>query len=235
MRHTRYGYWLEEAGPVEPTRPLEGDTTADVVIVGGGYLGLWTAWQLKALEPALDVVVLDAGLAGHGPSGRNGGFVSTLWDDLPILRDRSATRRRSRSAAPRSGPSTGSAPCARSMASTRGTAPAARSRSRRARRSSATGTSSSRHARRSAHPKKHSHSRARRSRQRCASPAFLGGMALRTAANVQPARLALGLRARVIAGRCPAARAHAGPQSSARTAARARPTARSARALRCWR
>ena len=88
MRHTRYGYWLEEAGAIEPTAPLTGDTTADVVIVGGGYLGLWTAWQLKVLEPDLDVVVLDAGLAGHGPSGRNGGFVSTLWDDLPILRDR---------------------------------------------------------------------------------------------------------------------------------------------------
>jgi glycine/D-amino acid oxidase-like deaminating enzyme len=88
MRHTRYGWWLEEAGPVEPMPPLEGDTTADVVVVGSGYLGLWTAWQLKALEPGTDVVVLDAALAGHGPSGRNGGFVSTLWDDLPILRDR---------------------------------------------------------------------------------------------------------------------------------------------------
>ena len=88
VRHTRYGWWLEEAGPVEAAAALAGDTTADVVIVGGGYLGLWTAWQLKALEPALDVVVLEGGLAGHGPSGRNGGFVSTLWDDLPILRDR---------------------------------------------------------------------------------------------------------------------------------------------------
>ncbi len=88
MRHTRYGWWLEEAGPVEPCAPLEGETSADVVVVGGGYLGLWSAWQLKALEPAIDVVVLEAGLAGHGPSGRNGGFVSTLWDDLPILRDR---------------------------------------------------------------------------------------------------------------------------------------------------
>ena len=57
-------------------------------MVGGGYLGLWTAWQLRRLEPELDVVVLEAGLAGHGPSGRNGGFVSTLWDDLPILRER---------------------------------------------------------------------------------------------------------------------------------------------------
>ena len=88
MRHTRYGWWLEEAGLVEPTAPLEQDTTADVVIVGGGYLGLWTAWQLKQLEPGIDVVLLEAGLAGHGPSGRNGGFVSTLWDDLPILRER---------------------------------------------------------------------------------------------------------------------------------------------------
>ncbi len=88
VRHTRYGWWLEEAGPVEPTAPLEGDTTADVVVVGGGYLGLWTAWQLKTLAPECDVVVLEAGLAGHGPSGRNGGFVSTLWDDLSILRDR---------------------------------------------------------------------------------------------------------------------------------------------------
>ncbi len=88
VRHTRYGWWLEEAGPFAAAPPLEEDTTADVVVVGGGYLGLWTAWQLKALEPACDVVVLEAGLSGHGPSGRNGGFVSTLWDDLPILRDR---------------------------------------------------------------------------------------------------------------------------------------------------
>ena len=88
VRHTRYGWWLEEAGPVDAAPPLEGDAAADVVVVGGGYLGLWTAWQLKALEPGLDVVVLEAGLAGHGPSGRNGGFVSTLWDDVPILRDR---------------------------------------------------------------------------------------------------------------------------------------------------
>lgn len=87
MRHTRYGWWLEDAGPVEPAPPLEADTAADVAVVGGGYLGLWTAWQLKQLDPAVDVIVLEAELAGHGPSGRNGGFVSTLWDDLPILRE----------------------------------------------------------------------------------------------------------------------------------------------------
>lgn len=89
MRHTRHGWWLEETGAVVPTRSLGGGTTADVVIVGGGYLGLWTAWHLLELEPNLDVVVLDAALCGHGPSGRNGGFCETLWGDVATLRERS--------------------------------------------------------------------------------------------------------------------------------------------------
>jgi glycine/D-amino acid oxidase-like deaminating enzyme len=91
MRHTRHGWWLEEAGAgaLVPTRPLAGDARADVVVVGGGYLGMWTAWQLVELEPGLDVVVLEAELCGHGPSGRNGGFCETLWPDAAILRDRS--------------------------------------------------------------------------------------------------------------------------------------------------
>ena len=90
MKHDRHGWWLEEAGAaaVEPQRPLTGDARADVVVVGGGYLGLWTAWHLLELEPELDLVVLEAELCGHGPSGRNGGFVSTLWGDLPTLRER---------------------------------------------------------------------------------------------------------------------------------------------------
>ena len=87
MLHTRHGWWLEEAGAVTPTRPLDGDATADVVVVGGGYLGLWTAWQLLELEPDLDVVVLEAAVCGHGPSGRNGGFCETLWGDAPTLRE----------------------------------------------------------------------------------------------------------------------------------------------------
>ncbi len=87
MLHTRHGWWLEEAGEVVPERPLEGDTSADVVVVGGGYLGLWTAWHLRELEPSLDVLLLDAELCGHGPSGRNGGFCETLWGDAHRLRE----------------------------------------------------------------------------------------------------------------------------------------------------
>ena len=86
MLHTRHGWWLQDAGPVTPTRPLEGEARADVAIVGGGYLGMWTAWQLLQLEPTLDVVLLEAAVCGHGPSGRNGGFCETLWGDAPTLR-----------------------------------------------------------------------------------------------------------------------------------------------------
>jgi glycine/D-amino acid oxidase-like deaminating enzyme len=84
--HTAHGYWLSEAGGVEPAPPLAGDVSADVVIVGGGYTGLWTAWQLR--ERGASVVLLEAGLCGHGPSGRNGGFCETLWTNLPSLIER---------------------------------------------------------------------------------------------------------------------------------------------------
>lgn len=48
---------------------------ADVVIVGAGYTGLWTALALTDREPGQRVVVVEASRVGHGGSGRNGGFV----------------------------------------------------------------------------------------------------------------------------------------------------------------
>jgi glycine/D-amino acid oxidase-like deaminating enzyme len=69
----------------EPTPPLAGDTQADVVMMGGGYTGMWTAWFLKEREPNLDVVVLERDVCGGGPSGRNGGFCNGFWEDLGIL------------------------------------------------------------------------------------------------------------------------------------------------------
>jgi len=74
----RISHWysdIERAGPL-PSRPtLDGDRTADVCIVGGGYTGLWTAYELKRAQPELDVVVLEAKIVGYGASGRNGGAV----------------------------------------------------------------------------------------------------------------------------------------------------------------
>jgi glycine/D-amino acid oxidase-like deaminating enzyme len=70
----------------EPCPPLAGLVRADVVILGGGYTGMWTAWFLKGREPSLDVVLLEADeRCGSGPSGRNGGFCSAMWEDLPAL------------------------------------------------------------------------------------------------------------------------------------------------------
>ena len=86
MNHTAHGWWLQDAGPVEPVPSLREELAADVVVVGGGYAGMWTAWQL--LERGAGVALLEADRCGHGPSGRNGGFCETLWSNLPDLTER---------------------------------------------------------------------------------------------------------------------------------------------------
>jgi glycine/D-amino acid oxidase-like deaminating enzyme len=78
-------WWLDEAGSDEPAPTLEGDVTADVCIVGGGYTGLWTALALKEREPSLRVLLLEAETCGAGPSGRNGGFLHGYWAALASL------------------------------------------------------------------------------------------------------------------------------------------------------
>ena len=86
--------------------PLAGDAEADVAIVGGGYTGLWTALALKERDPDLRVVLLEAGVCGTGPSGRNGGFVHGYWSYLPrmreLLRRRGRAGRRARGGGDRS-------------------------------------------------------------------------------------------------------------------------------------
>ena len=59
-----------------------------MVVIGGGYTGLWAAWHLKRLEPEASVVLLEARRCAEGPSGRNGGFCNALWHDLPNMRRR---------------------------------------------------------------------------------------------------------------------------------------------------
>ncbi len=82
-------FWLDEAlqsEHAEPAPALDTDVQADVCIVGGGYTGLWTALQLKAAEPSLDVVLLERDLCGSGASGRNGGFLVSWWAKFLTLR-----------------------------------------------------------------------------------------------------------------------------------------------------
>jgi glycine/D-amino acid oxidase-like deaminating enzyme len=85
LRHPRAGivaslagasatpFWLDRARP-EPAAQLEGAIRADLVVVGGGFCGLWTALQAKERDPARDVVLLEGRQIAWAASGRNGGF-----------------------------------------------------------------------------------------------------------------------------------------------------------------
>ena len=85
MIHDAHGFWIADAGNPAVLPALEGDQTADLVVVGGGYTGLWTAWHALVADPEARVIVLEAGRCGHGPSGRNGGFVTGMALSLPAL------------------------------------------------------------------------------------------------------------------------------------------------------
>jgi glycine/D-amino acid oxidase-like deaminating enzyme len=85
IRGSTEPWWILEAPPDPPEPPLHGDSSADVVVVGGGLTGLWTALSLRERSPALDVVVLEAARCGDGASSRNGGFLHGYWSSLPRL------------------------------------------------------------------------------------------------------------------------------------------------------
>src|SRR5690349_3817729 len=81
-------WWLRDALAQDPGQecpPLSKDIKADVVIVGGGFSGLWTAYHLHERNPNLGIVILEQDICGGGPSGRNGGFASGWWDELHAL------------------------------------------------------------------------------------------------------------------------------------------------------
>jgi glycine/D-amino acid oxidase-like deaminating enzyme len=79
--------WLDQVLPYsDPQPPLTGGKNrADVAIVGGGYVGLWTAIRIKRQAPDCDVAILEAGSCGSGASGRNGGQAHTWWSVLGAL------------------------------------------------------------------------------------------------------------------------------------------------------
>lgn len=68
-------FWLDDLPARSARAPLTGHRTADLVIVGGGYTGLWTALLAKRRNPDTHVALVEGRTIGWAASGRNGGFV----------------------------------------------------------------------------------------------------------------------------------------------------------------
>ena len=70
-------YWLDtlEAVPDEP--PLERDADCDLLVVGGGFCGLWAAVQAKENNPERDVILIEARSIANGASGRPAAILTT--------------------------------------------------------------------------------------------------------------------------------------------------------------
>jgi glycine/D-amino acid oxidase-like deaminating enzyme len=191
MIHDAHGFWIADAGNPEVLPALEGEHAADVVVVGGGYTGLWTAWHVLEAAPDAGVVVLEAGRCGHGPSGRNGGFVSSLDLSRPSLRaDYGDAPARAWAAAAADSVDAIGAWCASQGVDARyrrggelivSTAPAQD-------RVSADAVDGVRVLAQTV----------AEARAHCDSPVFRGGVFVPAAANVHPARLAFGLRERLL-------------------------------------
>ncbi|MBI3298996.1 MAG: FAD-dependent oxidoreductase [Elusimicrobia bacterium] len=79
-------YWLEQvAGDQPDAPPLKGALKTDIAIVGGGYVGLWTAIRIKQQDPSCEVSLIEMDICGGGASGRNGGFALSWWPKISSL------------------------------------------------------------------------------------------------------------------------------------------------------
>lgn len=81
-RQTDRSFWLQDVNATAVTQPLQGAHRADVVIIGGGFTGLWTALRIRERAPETRVTILEADLCGSGASGRNGGQVHSWFAEL---------------------------------------------------------------------------------------------------------------------------------------------------------
>ncbi len=68
--------WTDRPDAPEPTPPLVGRVRTDLLVIGGGLTGLWTALEALRRDPSRDVLVLEGDLVASGASGRNGGFIA---------------------------------------------------------------------------------------------------------------------------------------------------------------
>ncbi|WP_333768222.1 NAD(P)/FAD-dependent oxidoreductase [Streptomyces sp. IBSBF 2435] len=90
-------YWLDDPARPAARAALTGEEDCDLLVVGGGYTGLWTALLAKERDPDRDVVLIEGARVGWAASGRNGGFCAASlthgmlnglarWpDEFPLL------------------------------------------------------------------------------------------------------------------------------------------------------
>jgi glycine/D-amino acid oxidase-like deaminating enzyme len=72
---THTPFWLDDPDKPNPEPQLNQNISTDLLIIGAGFAGLWTALLAKEANPNRDIVLLEAGEAASGASGRNGGFM----------------------------------------------------------------------------------------------------------------------------------------------------------------
>ncbi len=79
-------FWLQQVlENFETAEPLTSKIKVDVAIIGGGYVGLWTAIRIKEKSPNTRVAILEKDICGGGASGRNGGFALSWWPKISSL------------------------------------------------------------------------------------------------------------------------------------------------------
>lgn len=82
-------FWLDDAGARTAYPALSAPIQADIVVVGGGYTGLWSALRARQRHPGARVVLVEARAVGWAASGRNRGFCEArLSPDAGNGRDR---------------------------------------------------------------------------------------------------------------------------------------------------
>jgi glycine/D-amino acid oxidase-like deaminating enzyme len=72
---TQKPFWLDDPLRPDPLPALTKEISTDLLVIGAGFSGLWTALLAKEDDPSRDIVILEGGEIATGASGRNGGFM----------------------------------------------------------------------------------------------------------------------------------------------------------------